>query len=45
VFAGYGMFAATMRRHVVERPRVVARLRKLFAASFAALGAHLALDR
>lgn len=45
VFAGYGMFAATMRRHIVERPRVVARIRKLFAASFAALGARLALDR
>jgi threonine/homoserine/homoserine lactone efflux protein len=45
VFAGYGVFAAAMRRHVVERPRVVARIRKLFAASFAALGARLALDR
>jgi len=45
VFAGYGLFAATMRRHVVEGPRVVARLRKLFAASFAALGTRLALER
>jgi len=45
VFAGYGLFAATMRRHVVERPRVVTRIRRVFAASFVALGARLALDR
>jgi threonine/homoserine/homoserine lactone efflux protein len=45
VFAGYGLFAAAMRRHVVERPRVVTRIRRLFAASFVALGARLALDR
>jgi threonine/homoserine/homoserine lactone efflux protein len=45
VFAGYGLFAAAMRRHVVERPRVVTRIRRVFAASFVALGARLALDR
>jgi threonine/homoserine/homoserine lactone efflux protein len=45
VFAGYGLSAAAMRRHVVERPRVVTRIRRVFAASFVALGARLALDR
>jgi threonine/homoserine/homoserine lactone efflux protein len=43
VFAGYGLFAASVRRHVVSRPRVLAWMRRAFAAAFVALGAKLAL--
>jgi threonine/homoserine/homoserine lactone efflux protein len=42
VFAAYGVFAAGVRSHVVARPRVVDRLRRVFAVSFLALGAKLA---
>ncbi len=44
VFAAYGVFAAAVRRHVISRPRVVAWLRRTFAASFLALGAKLAVS-
>lgn len=43
VFALYGVFAASMRTHVISRPRVMAWLRRFFAASFVALGAKLAI--
>ena len=43
VFAAYGLFAATMRRHVISRPRVLTWMRRSFAAAFVALGAKLAL--
>ena len=42
VFALYGVFAAGVRTHLLQRPRVVARVRKAFALSFVALGARLA---
>ena len=42
VFAAYGACAAAVRTHLVERPRVVDHLRRLFAVSFVALGARLA---
>jgi threonine/homoserine/homoserine lactone efflux protein len=42
VFASYGVFAAAVRRHLIERPRIVRRIRQAFAASFLALGAKLA---
>jgi threonine/homoserine/homoserine lactone efflux protein len=42
VFAGYGVFAAAVRTHLVDRPRVVTRVRRVFAASFAGLGLTLA---
>ena len=45
VFAGYGVFAAAARRHLTERPRILARIRKAFAASFLGLGAELATTR
>jgi threonine/homoserine/homoserine lactone efflux protein len=45
VFAGYGIFAAAARRHLIERPRVLARVRKAFAPSFLGLGAKLATTR
>jgi threonine/homoserine/homoserine lactone efflux protein len=43
VFAIYGLLAASVREHVVTRPRVMTWLRRIFAAAFAALGARLAL--
>jgi threonine/homoserine/homoserine lactone efflux protein len=43
VFAGYGIFAASVRTHVISRPRVLTWLRRTFAGAFAALGAKLAL--
>ncbi|AWM88117.1 LysE family translocator [Microvirga sp. 17 mud 1-3] len=43
VFAGYGLFAAAMRRHMVSRPRAMAWMRRSFAAALVGLGAKLAL--
>jgi threonine/homoserine/homoserine lactone efflux protein len=43
VFVGYGVFAASIRNHVISRPRVLAWMRRTFAGAFAALGAKLAL--
>lgn len=45
VFAGYGVFAASVRTHLVSRPRVMTWLRRVFAGSFVALGARLAVTR
>jgi threonine/homoserine/homoserine lactone efflux protein len=42
VFAVYGLCAASVREYVISRPRVMAWLRRSFAAGFAALGAKLA---
>lgn len=43
VFAGYGVFAASVRHYVVSRPAVLRWLRRGFAASFVALAARLAV--
>ena len=43
VFVGYGLFAASIRNHVISRPRVLVWMRRAFAGAFAALGAKLAL--
>lgn len=43
VFVAYGLFAASIRRHVISRPDILAWMRRAFAAAFAALGARLAL--
>jgi threonine/homoserine/homoserine lactone efflux protein len=43
VFVGYGMFAASIRSHVISRPRVLTWMRRTFAGAFVALGAKLAL--
>ena len=43
VFALYGVFAASVRTRLLDRPRIVDRLRRAFAVSFVALGAKLAL--
>ena len=44
VFAGYGMFAAAMRRRMLGRPRVVSWIRRVFAGSYVALAGRLALS-
>ena len=43
VFVGYGLFAASVRNHVILRPKVLTWMRRTFAAAFVALGARLAL--
>ena len=43
VFVGYGLFASAVRRHIVSRPRILAWMRRTFAAAFVALGVKLAL--
>jgi threonine/homoserine/homoserine lactone efflux protein len=43
VFVGYGLFAASIRRHVITRPRIMTWMRRSFAAAFGALGVKLAL--
>jgi hypothetical protein len=42
VAAGYGVFAAAVRRHVIKRPQVVAWMRRGFAVCSVALRAQLA---
>ena len=42
VFAIYGLFAASVRDHIIARPRVLTWMRRGFAAAFVALGAKLA---
>ena len=44
VFVLYGLFAAKVRDRIVTRPKVMAWLRRGFAAGFAALGARLAFS-
>jgi threonine/homoserine/homoserine lactone efflux protein len=43
VFSAYGIFAASVRDHVVSRPVVMHWLRRLFAGSYVVLGARLAV--
>jgi threonine/homoserine/homoserine lactone efflux protein len=43
IFAAYGLRAAAVRDRVTSRPRVMAWLRRIFAGSFVALSARLAL--
>jgi threonine/homoserine/homoserine lactone efflux protein len=43
VFAGYGVFAASVRSHIISRPKVLMWMRRSFAGAFAALGIKLAL--
>lgn len=42
VFVAYGVFAAAVRHHLVDRPPVVQRVRQFFAVSFVGLAAKLA---
>jgi threonine/homoserine/homoserine lactone efflux protein len=43
-FAGYAVAAGALRDRVLTRPRLVAGIRKVFAASFVALSARLAVE-
>jgi threonine/homoserine/homoserine lactone efflux protein len=43
VFALYGCCAASVRRHVISRPRVMTWIRRVFAGSFVGLGLTLAV--
>jgi threonine/homoserine/homoserine lactone efflux protein len=45
IFAIYGVFAAAVRERIISRPRVLAWMRRTFAASFLVLGARLAFTR
>nr|WP_231127108.1 LysE family translocator [Motilibacter aurantiacus] len=45
VFAGYGLFAAAVRSRVLARPRIVAWMRRTFAATYVALAGRLALQQ
>lgn len=44
VFVGYGLFAAAIRDLVIARPRVLAWMRRTFAAAFVLFGARLAVE-
>ena len=44
VFAAYGVCAAAMRDRVLRQPRVMEWMRRVFAGTFAALGARLAFE-
>ena len=43
-FALYAVAAGALRDRVLTRPRLVTRIRKVFAASFVALSAKLAVQ-
>lgn len=43
VFVVYGLFAASVRAHVISRPRVLTWMRRTFAGAFVALGVKLAM--
>ena len=44
VFALYGVFAASVRNHIISLPRILLWMRRTFAGAFAALGLKLALS-
>ncbi len=44
VFAAYGVFAATMREQVINRPKVMQWLRRTFAATYVLLAGRLAME-
>ncbi len=44
VFAAYGLAASAVRDHVLARPRILDRVRKAFALTFAGLGVRLAAE-
>lgn len=44
VFVIYGVFAASVRSHVISRPAILAWMRRAFAGAFVLLGARLALS-
>lgn len=42
VFAGYGLASSHLRRHVIERPRLVRRVQRTFALGYLGIGVQLA---
>jgi threonine/homoserine/homoserine lactone efflux protein len=44
IFAIYGVFAASVRNHVISRPAILGWMRRTFAGAFVLLGARLALS-
>jgi threonine/homoserine/homoserine lactone efflux protein len=44
VFICYGVFAASVRNHIISRPKVLMWMRRTFAGAFAVLGIKLALS-
>ena len=42
VFALYGVLAAAVRHHLIDRPSIALRIRRAFAGSFVLLSAKLA---
>jgi threonine/homoserine/homoserine lactone efflux protein len=44
IFAGYGVFAARVRLHVLGRPRIVAWMRRIFSGSYVVLAGRLAVS-
>ena len=44
VFVIYGLFAASVRDHIVSKPRVLVWIRRSFATAFVGLGSKLALS-
>ena len=44
VFVIYGVFAASVRNHVISRPAILGWMRRTFAGAFVLLGARLALS-
>ena len=44
VFSAYGLTAAALRNRVLSRPQLLSRIRKVFAATFAALATRLAFE-
>jgi threonine/homoserine/homoserine lactone efflux protein len=44
VFVGYGVFAASVRNHIISRPRILVWMRRSFAGAFAGLGIKLAFS-
>ncbi|SMC61878.1 LysE family translocator [Rhizobium sp. RU36D] len=45
VFAIYGLFAASLRQHVLTRPTIMQGINKLFAATFLLMAGRLALSQ
>ena len=43
IFVGHGLFTASIRDHVISRPRVLTWMHRTFAGAFVAPGAKLAL--
>ncbi len=45
IFVGYGLFAASVRNHVISHPRVMTWMSRSVAGAFIALSVRLALAK